>query len=390
MKQPRKIRIRDRSIEPLKSYMAEHLWFMVAGGYNAYELLPLIIPIAYLDRSLLRLVLCMVGTSGIGILFTYRYNRSLWGVLMDTGLGMGMYVAVTVGKYFPALIIWTLAVTCAFTMLSLIRIWCRGIRKPDYRKQIILSRSFRGIWAIRRNVAIWATVIAVALPLSLRYFKTDELCVAYNSKIQAMNEFTSGGTEELAVYQAYGDEYRMAENIDIIRLIRDNETFQNLSYRQKKEVVEAIIYCEARYLHLCKINVKFEDLGDDTWGVYNHAEKKISINKKLLQKNGMPGATAEAVLKTCIHECKHVQQHLWVDMYEEATPEQRALMLFSEEEIDEWVKNFKQYSNPTEELEDYLLYYIQPIERDARRYADEQVEIYYAEIDSLLEEQNSQ
>ena len=387
MKQIKRIRIRDRSVENFKSYLTEHLWFGVVMGINVYELLPIIVPIAYLDRSIPRLILCMLGTGCVGILFTYRYNRSFWGVLMDTNLGLGMYVVLTVGKYSPAFIIWTLAATCAFTMLSLIRIWCRGIRKPDYRKQIILSRSFRGIWAIRRNMAILATVLVVVLPLSLRFFKTEALSEAYINQLQAMNDGTS---EEIAVHQAYGDEYRMAENIDIIRLIRDNETFQNLSYRQKKEVAEAIIYCEARYLHLCKINVKFEDLGDDTWGVYNHAEKKISINKKLLQKNGIPGATAETVLKTCIHECKHVQQHLWVDMYEEATPEQRALMLFSEEEIDEWVKNFKQYSNPTEELEDYLLYYIQPIERDARRYADEQVEIYYAEIDSLLAEQNSQ
>lgn len=387
MKQTKRIRIRDRSVENFKSYLTEHLWFGVVMGINVYELLPIIVPIAYLDRSIPRLILCMLGTGCVGILFTYRYNRSFWGVLMDTNLGLGMYVVLTVGKYSPAFIIWTLAATCAFTMLSLIRIWCRGIRKPDYRKQIILSRSFRGIWAIRRNMAILATVLVVVLPLSLRFFKTEALSEAYINQLQAMNDGTS---EEIAVHQAYGDEYRMAENIDIIRLIRDNETFQNLSYRQKKEVAEAIIYCEARYLHLCKINVKFEDLGDDTWGVYNHAEKKISINKKLLQKNGMPGATAETVLKTCIHECKHVQQHLWVDMYEEATPEQRALMLFSEEEIDEWVKNFKQYSNPTEELEDYLLYYIQPVERDARRYADEQVEIYYAEIDSLLAEQNSQ
>lgn len=387
MKQTKRIRIRDRSVENFKSYLTEHLWFGVVMGINVYELLPIIVPIAYLDRSIPKLILCMVGTGCVGILFTYRYNRSFWGVLMDTNLGLGMYVVLTVGKYSPAFIIWTLAATCAFTMLSLIRIWCRGIRKPDYRKQIILSRSFRGIWAIRRNMAILATVLMVVLPLSFRFFKTEALSEAYINQLQAMNDGTS---EEIAVHQAYGDEYRMAENIDIIRLIRDNETFQNLSYRQKKEVAEAIIYCEARYLHLCKINVKFEDLGDDTWGVYNHAEKKISINKKLLQKNGMPGATAETVLKTCIHECKHVQQHLWVDMYEEATPEQRALMLFSEEEIDEWVKNFKQYSNPTEELEDYLLYYIQPVEKDARKYADEQVEIYYAEIDSLLAEQNSQ
>ena len=387
MKQPRKIRIRDRSIEPLKSYMAEHLWFVVTGGYNAYELLPIIIPFAFLDRSLLRLVLCMVGTSGIGILFTYRYNRSFWGVLMDTNLGLGMYVVLTVGKYSPAFIIWTLAATCAFTMLSLIRIWCRGIRKPDYRKQIILSRSFRGIWAIRRNMAILATVLMVVLPLSLRFFKTEALSEAYINQLQAMNDGTS---EEIAVHQTYGDEYRMAENIDTISLIRNDDTFQSLNCEQKQEVIEAIIYCEARYLGLCKINVKFEDLDENTMGVYNHEEKNIYINKKLLQENGVPGVTAEKILQICLHECRHSYQNLLVEMYKEATPEQRALILFRDQEVDEWVRNFNDYRDSADDLEDYLLYYIQPIERDARRYADEQVEIYYAEIDSLLAEQNSQ
>ena len=175
MKQTKRIRIRDRSVENFKSYLTEHLWFGVVMGINVYELLPIIVPIAYLDRSIPKLILCMVGTGCVGILFTYRYNRSFWGVLMDTNLGLGMYVVLTVGKYSPAFIIWTLAATCAFTMLSLIRIWCRGIRKPDYRKQIILSRSFRGIWAIRRNMAILATVLVVVLPLSLRFFKTEAL-----------------------------------------------------------------------------------------------------------------------------------------------------------------------------------------------------------------------
>ena len=78
------------------------------------------------------------------------------------------------------------------------------------------------------------------------------------------------------------------------------------------------------------------------------------------------------------------------EIYKEATPEQRALILFRDQEVDEWVRNFNDYRASADDLEDYLLYYIQPIERDARRYADEQVEIYYAEIDSLLAERNSQ
>lgn len=387
MKQIKRIRIRDRSVETFKSYLTEHLWFGVVMGINVYELLPIIVPIAYLDRSIPKLILCMVGTGCVGILFTYRYNRSFWGVLMDTNLGLGMYVVLTVGKYSPAFIIWTLAATCAFTMLSLIRIWCRGIRKPDYRKQIILSRSFRGIWAIRRNMAILATVLVVVLPLSLRFFKTEALSEAYINQLQAMNDGTS---EEIAVHQTYGDEYRMAENIDTISLIRNDDTFQSLNCEQKQEVIEAIIYCEARYLGLCKINVKFDDLDENTLGVYNHEEKNIYINKKLLQENGVPGVTAEKILQICLHECRHSYQNLLVEMYKEATPEQRALILFRDQEVDEWVRNFNDYRDSADDLEDYLLYYIQPIERDARRYADEQVEIYYAEIDSLLAEQNSQ
>ena len=366
MKQTKRIRIRDRSVETFKSYLTEHLWFGVVMGINVYELLPIIVPIAYLDRSIPRLILCMVGTGCVGILFTYRYNRSFWGVLMDTNLGLGMYVVLTVGKYSPAFIIWTLAATCAFTMLSLIRIWCRGIR---------------------RNMAILATVLVVVLPLSLRFFKTEALSEAYINQLQAMNDGTS---EEIAVHQTYGDEYRMAENIDTISLIRNDDTFQSLNCEQKQEVIEAIIYCEARYLGLCKINVKFEDLDENTLGVYNHEEKNIYINKKLLQENGVPGVTAEKILQICLHECRHSYQNLLVEMYKEATPEQRALILFRDQEVDEWVRNFNDYRDSADDLEDYLLYYIQPIERDARRYADEQVEIYYAEIDSLLAEQNSQ
>ena len=49
---------------------------------------------------------------------------------------------------------------------------------------------------------------------------------------------------------------QLSENIDIIKLIRDNDTFQALDYEKKCEVVQAILYCEARYLGLCEVNLQ--------------------------------------------------------------------------------------------------------------------------------------
>ena len=218
----------------------------------------------------------------------------------------------------------------------------------------------------------------------------EKVCEEYGLNADDIQDGISGYEGELSVLENYGDEYRLEKNIDTIKLIRDNDTFQTLDYEKKCDVLRAVCYCEARYLGLCKINIVFEDIEDDTLlGTYNHATKTITVNAKPIKDGSLPGGTAEELLITVLHECRHCYQNLLSEMYISATPEQRNLLAFTGEGVNDWITNIGDYKPGDETIEGQMEYYVQPIERDARTYAKAEVQIYYLEIDSILDKKAS-
>ena len=56
-------------------------------------------------------------------------------------------------------------------------------------------------------------------------------------------------------------------------------------------------------------------------------------------------------------------------MYISANPEQRNLLAFTGEGVNDWITNLGDYKLGDETIEGQMEYYVQPIERDARTYA---------------------
>ena len=152
--------------------------------------------------------------------------------------------------------------------------------------------------------------------------------------------------------------------------------------------MRAICYCEGRYLGLCKIDIEFKDIEDTTLlGSYNHSTKTIIINSKPIKDGSLPGGTSDELLMTILHECRHCYQNLVSEMYINVTPEQRNLYAFKQDGVNDWITNLGNYKLGDETLEGQMEYYEQPIERDARIYAETAAQIYYLMIDSLLNKQ---
>lgn len=168
-------------------------------------------------------------------------------------------------------------------------------------------------------------------------------------------------------------------------MIRDNDTFQALDYTKKCEVLRAIGYCEARYLGLCEINFEFRDIESiSLLGVYNYLDKTIIINANPIKDGKISGGTSEELLNTVLHECRHCYQYLLSEMYRQVTSEQRNLLIFTREDIDDWTINFEDYKNGSDPKAGLKDYFDQPIERDARIYARVRAQKYYLDIDRLL------
>lgn len=152
---------------------------------------------------------------------------------------------LTLGMYAPAFAKWLLGGTAVLSALGIMLI---VVRKIDRKKDIMLIIHIKLLQSIRllqRNVGVAAIIVVIVLPVMVRWFPNSSKVAEESQKFQEKNE--------LSVSRAYGDEYRLLENIETIKLIRDNAAFQALDFDKKCEVLKACIYCEARYLGLCEL-----------------------------------------------------------------------------------------------------------------------------------------
>lgn len=374
-----KLKLKDKSTQSKGEYIFYHILYGIIIAYDSYYILPVVIPITAYNNSTPRLAACMLATGIFGILISYSYNRNGKGVVQDIISGIGLYLILTVGKYAPVFVRWLVVGLMIISAIGIISIVSKKIERQDRIKQVRLSRFLRSTQLLRRNIGVAAAIAIMVLQIGLE-----------DVGIQNVTE-TSGTKQELGVYETYGDEYMLERNIDTIKLIRDNDTFQTLDYNRKCEVLRAICYCEARYLGLCKINIVFKDIEDESLlGAYNHSTKTITINAKIVKDGSLPGGTAEELLVTVVHECRHCYQKLLSEMYINATPQQRNLLAFTDEGVNKWVDNMEAYKSGNTTIVEKIEYYSQPVEIDARAYSQAQVPIYYSDIDRILSEEMSE
>lgn len=373
MQMATKLKTKDDSDISKREYLYNHILFGTIYGCVIYKLLPLMVPIAYLEQSLIRLIVCMILSNVIGIVFTYSHARSYINVAIDVITGMGVYTVLTIGNYLSGFVKCFAMVSIIITVLGIALIVLRNKKKGNNVKLITIRKLLKCVRLIHRNVGIFAVVMLIVLPISFHFVKEDKLL-----------------NKNILVNQIYGDEYCLKENIDTIKLIRDNDTFQSLNYQQKCEVIEAVLRCEGRFLGLCEFDIVFEDLPDSTLGQYNHWKRQITINAKQIRDGNMLGGSSEEILNTCLHEARHAYQCLLLELYVNATPEQRNLYVFTSLGVGDWIDEIDHENSSFEGIEEYMDYLGQEMEIDARDYAEREVLAYYSAIDELMEEQGQE
>lgn len=228
---------------------------------------------------------------------------------------------------------------------------------------------------IKLGLRVAILIVIIGILIGFSRFSNTEVDTTYAEKLQ-----------NVSVYEAYGDEYRLSSNIDKIKLIRDNDVFQTLDLEEKKEVLMAVGYCEARYLGLCEISIVFADMDDTSLGNYNHETKTITINERPLKNAELTGGSARELCETMFHECRHCYQHLLIELYLDSSPAQRNLILFYNEGVNAWLENMEDYKSGGDTAVEMLDYVGQSVELDAITYSKEEADTLYGEIDKLLNE----
>lgn len=380
----KKIERMDTSTIEKGEYIGAHIFFGGLLGCNLLLWLPVLCPIADYHQSVLRLVLCMIVMSMFGMILTYEHHRTYYGVIGDLFAGLGVYTLLTLGAYKVTLVKWMLGIWLVLTVIDVLLIFKPKIENKEAAKQIIRRRIYRSLLLVKKNTALICGIALIMIPTAVHFTSEKDIMNTFY-QVSGYETTGSSASSSYSVIEVYDDRYQLSENIEIIKLIRNNDTFQVLDYEKKCEVVQAILYCEARYLGLCEVNLEFKELKDSTLGQYNHQTKTITINSKPLKDGTMPGGTNTDVLKTVVHECRHCYQELLAELYVHASPEQRNLYVFTSEGVAAWIENFGEYHTVKDDsnMMEYSNYRNQALEQDARNW--EQIELidYFYRIDEL-------
>lgn len=171
--------------------------------------------------------------------------------------------------------------------------------------------------------------------------------------------------------------FRNIEGLSYDRSRLDEDTWVQLSSREKLDVLQTVANIEARYFGLPHaLNVISGNLEHNILACYNDQMHLITIDLHHLEYD-----SARSVLKSLCHEARHAYQHRLCDVYDGAAETQKTLLLFRS------VQCFQQeFSNYVEGSDDPTGYYTQQCETDARAYADEATADYYARIHAYLKE----
>lgn len=205
-------KFKDKSTQSKGEYLFDHILYGVILAYDIYNILPCVIPMAQYTNSISKLVVCMLLTSMFGILFSFNYNRCGKGVFQDILSGVGLYTASTLGEYAVGLIRWIVIGLLVISMVGVVLVISRKIKRKDRIKQIIISRFLKSMQIVKRNAGVAAIIAVIALPIRLKCFQNDKLnedyyekvCEEYGLNADDIQDGISGYEGELSVFENYG------------------------------------------------------------------------------------------------------------------------------------------------------------------------------------------
>ena len=240
----------------------------------------------------------------------------------------------------------------------------RKIRRMDKRQLIIRNRIRKVVSLWKRNLALGSLLLLMPIGFTVLFRGT-----VLNSKVE--------------VAKVYGDEHCLDANIDVICDI-EPERWSKLNIQLKLNVCQKIVNCEARYLGIShEISVGTAELLGKTMAYYNVDKHQIVVDIGYLET-----LSGYDVLESLIHEVTHAYQYELVDLYLKLDEKSRNLLIFYP--TSQYLKEFSDYENGDK---DYMLYYGQLTEIDARKAGRaesleyiERVEEYLGLMETALDE----
>lgn len=322
-------------------------------------------------RSRAVFIMCLVTVCAVGFFFRKGRCMSTKGVLADLMIGTGIYTLFSYMPYYKKWFLGLAIVFCVLFILYGIYVFTRKfngksvfkIKSKKKKEFVIKSRVIRMLNTASFYLGL-ITILMLVPILYARIFHKGFLAEYRNYSMDGINNDVEG-------------DYSIAANLDVIEKIRENARWQPLSIEEKLDVLQAVCDCETEYLGLDhRVTVVLDNLEGTTLGGYSDADRTVIIDRQHLEESD-----AHEVLKTCLHEMRHAEQHSLVRLYLDSTEEQRKLIVFKN--CEDFLYEINNYITSDGSFEAYMEYREQSMELDSRVYAGTAIERYYREIDEL-------
>jgi len=293
----------------------------------------------------------------INLAITGSWGKNEKAVMTTTILSYGIYTFVAYAKFMKTAYMWIWAITGVTTVAYLILIFGHRINNKNNRGKIMRIRNRRGYEGIRNIVACAGVAFTV-----IAFVQTS-----------VVGGMTSSQVKGTAVY---GDEYALAENIDMFLYLQPDE-WDKLGddLDMKLSVLSTVLNTEGRYLGFNKkITLYTKDLDKGTLGYYSPSDNSI-----FLDTNHILNDSSSDVLESLLHECFHVSQHQYADLYNSLSAEDKNMYFLMDAK--EFAEEFDSYVSGSS---DYMHYYSQSCESTARSYGKSATQVIFDRIDDYI------
>jgi hypothetical protein len=289
----------------------------------------------------------MAGFSVLGIALTWGRRRNHLSMLVNLVLPIEAYMALSYWPYLKRPFIAVAAAAGVTAFAYFLSVMCRKIENKDRCGTVLMRRLRHGVLGGRTLFAVG--LILLIAPVAIHTAFGGDL---FSPASAAENHTIAGHLEELRKLE--------------------EDTWETLDRAERLDLLQTVANIEDTYLGLPhELSVTAGDLPESIAGQYDDRTHSITLDDDYLMNR-----LAHEVLDTVCHEAYHAYQHRLCDAYDSLDSDFKGLLLFYRTE--KYTVDFEHYYSG----DDFDAYYSQQVEIDARNYAADAVEDYYAKIEA--------
>ena len=351
----------DFELIEIQDYIRYHIFYGLIG--LLWYAIFLFKPIDGLSYTISKIIFAVVVIVYIiyGIVEGIKKDTSEKSVFVNLVISYGIYCMLTYFSDNKAVVLRVMGIAIGFSVLYGFLVLSQRVKKRRNREKIWIRR-----W--KKIVETGRILVSVGLFLLMLYFSGNRM---YD---MCLKPVLQQAVEEIKTEPVYI--VKMKENKEAILNLQE-ENWRSLNEKERLRTLQMIADIEVSYFGMMdKLTVcTGKEFPNSTYGEYDDRKKEIRVNEKVLYHG-----TMDDLLTIICHEVFHAYSHKLIELYENTEEEWRSLIVF--DKVEDYIKEFKNYEDGES---DFMAYYNQVCEQEARNYAKQGVEKYYNFIkDSFL------